>query len=71
MTMQTAIKKIIHANILILILSQALSGCTVIAIADTAASAVVGVTKIAVKGTVAVVDAAIPDGDDEDESEED
>lgn len=61
--------KFLSTLILILIFSQALSGCTVIAIADTAASAVVGVTKIAVKGTVAVVDAAIPDGDDDDEDE--
>ncbi|MCV6626398.1 MAG: NF038104 family lipoprotein [Cellvibrionaceae bacterium] len=47
-----------------------LSGCTVVSIVDTAASAAIGVTKVAVKGTVAVVDAAIPDGDD-DEDEED
>ncbi|MCV6622557.1 MAG: NF038104 family lipoprotein [Cellvibrionaceae bacterium] len=47
-----------------------LQGCTVVAIADAAASTVIGVGKVAVKGTVAVVDAAIPDGDDEDEDEE-
>lgn len=48
-----------------------IQGCTVIAIADAAASTVVGVGKVAVKGTVAVVDAAIPDGDDEEEEDED
>ncbi|NHO87598.1 hypothetical protein G8768_11605 [Pseudoteredinibacter isoporae] len=47
-----------------------IQGCTVVAIADAAASTVVGVGKVAVKGTVAVVDAAIPDGDDDEEDEE-
>jgi len=48
-----------------------LQGCTVVAIADAAASTVIGVGKVAVKGTVAVVDAAIPDGDDDDEDQKD
>ncbi len=42
------------------------SGCTVLAVTDAVASTAVGVTKVAVKGTVAVVGAAIPDGDDKD-----
>ncbi|GAA6152026.1 NF038104 family lipoprotein [Pseudoteredinibacter isoporae] len=47
-----------------------MQGCTVVAIADAAASTVIGVGKVAVKGTVAVVDAAIPDGDDEDDDDQ-
>lgn len=42
-----------------------LLGCTAVAIVDTAVGAAVGVSKVAIKGTVAVADAAIPDGDDE------
>lgn len=55
------------ATLLLLLCITQLSGCTVITIVDAAASTVVGVGKVAVKGTVAVVDAAIPDGDDEEE----
>lgn len=44
-----------------------LHGCAVVSVVDTAASAAVGVVKIGVKGTIAVVDAVIPDGDDEDD----
>ncbi len=43
------------------------TGCTAIAVVDAVASTAVGVTKVAVKGTTAVVGAVIPDGDDEDE----
>lgn len=41
------------------------SGCTAIAVVDAVASTAVGVAKVAVKGTTAVVGAVIPDGDDE------
>ncbi len=46
-------------------------GCTAVALVDTAVSATVGVAKVAVKGTVAVADAAIPDEDDEDSGGDD
>ncbi len=39
------------------------SGCTAIAVVDAVASTAVGVAKVAVKGTTAVVGAVIPDGD--------
>ncbi len=39
-------------------------GCTAVALVDAAASTAVGVGKVAVKGTTAVVGAAIPDSDD-------
>jgi|GEM_PF-4486431 len=42
------------------------AGCTAIAVVDAVASTAVGVTKVAVKGTTAVVGAVIPDGDDDD-----
>ncbi|NHN39037.1 hypothetical protein G8764_17160 [Pseudomaricurvus alcaniphilus] len=51
---------------LFLALTQ-LFGCTAIAVVDAVASTAVGVTKVAVKGTVAVADAVIPDGDDDEE----
>ena len=41
------------------------AGCTAIAVVDAVASTAVGVTKVAVKGTTAVVGAVIPDGDDD------
>ncbi len=44
-----------------------LSGCTVVAVADAVVSTTVDVAAVAVKGSVAVVDAVIPDGEDEDE----
>lgn len=54
--------------ILLMLLSVLpLSGCTVVSLVDTAASTAIGATKLVVKGTVAAVDAVIPDGDDEDE----
>lgn len=48
-----------------------MSGCTVIKIADAAASTAIGVTKGAVKVTGAAVGAVIPDGDKKDEEKED
>ncbi len=42
-----------------------LNGCTVLAIADVAASTAIGVTKGVVKTTGKVVGAVIPDGDDD------
>jgi len=41
-----------------------LGGCTVLSVVDAAASTAVGVGKVAVKGTTAAVNAAIPDGED-------
>ena len=46
-----------------------LNGCVVAAVADLAATTVVTAGKVAVKGTGALVRAAIPDGDDEEEKE--
>ncbi len=46
---------------------SSLSGCTVVAVADAVVSTTVDVAAVAVKGSVAVVDAVIPDGEDEDE----
>jgi len=53
--------------VLLLLLLPNLSACTVIAVADAVVSTAVDVTATAAKGTIAVVDAVIPDGDDEDE----
>ncbi|MFS6938923.1 NF038104 family lipoprotein [Neisseria animaloris] len=47
-----------------------LNGCVVAAAADLAATTVLTVGKVAVKGTGAVVRAVIPDGDDEEEEKE-
>ncbi|MDO1509206.1 MULTISPECIES: NF038104 family lipoprotein [unclassified Neisseria] len=47
-----------------------LNGCVVAAAADLAATTVLTVGKVAVKGTGAVVRAAIPDGDDEEKEED-
>lgn len=52
------------------LLAALLGGCAVVAVVDTVASTAVGVTKVAVKGTTAVVGAMIPDGDDEEGGEE-
>ncbi|WP_232462194.1 NF038104 family lipoprotein [Neisseria chenwenguii] len=49
------------------VLCFSLSGCVVGAVADLAATTVVTAGKVVVKGTGAVVRAAIPDGDDEKE----
>lgn len=47
-----------------------LQACTVVKVVDVAASTTIGVAKGTVKATGAVVDAAIPDGDDEDEDDD-
>ncbi len=52
---------------LLLALSSILSGCAVVAVADLAVTTVATGAKIAVKTTGAVVDAIIPDSDDEKE----
>lgn len=54
------------AKLLALTVSCLLNGCVVAAATDLAASTVMTVGKVAVKGTSAVVRAAIPDGDDKD-----
>ena len=53
------------------LLALSVSGCTVLAVTDAVVSTAVGVTKVAVKGTVAVVGAVIPDGDDKEKKDED
>ena len=58
-------KKVMLMAVAVVVLLS--SGCTVIAVADAVVSTAVDVAAIAVKGTVAVVDAAIPDADDESE----
>lgn len=47
-----------------------MTGCTVIAVVDAVASTAIGVTKVAVKGTTAVVGAVIPGGGDDDKKED-
>lgn len=53
--------------ILPLLVCATLSGCVVAAAADLAATTVFTAGKLAVKGTGALIDAAIPDDDGEDE----
>ncbi|WP_373753878.1 NF038104 family lipoprotein [Neisseria weixii] len=60
----------LNTLILPLIVSFALSGCVVGAAADLAATTVLTAGKLAVKGTGALIDAAIPDGDDDDKKEQ-
>ena len=52
------------------LMSAVLTGCAVIAVADAAASLAIGAVKTTAKVAGAVVDAAIPDGDDEDKDKE-
>lgn len=59
------IKNMRSALVLLFVASISLSGCTVIAVADAAASATVGAAKATVKTTGAVLDAAIPDGEED------
>jgi len=54
----------------VLLVSVFASGCTVVSAVDAVASTAIGVTKVAVKGTTAVVGAVIPDGDDEKDKKE-
>ncbi len=54
----------------IALLALQMTGCTVIAVADAVASTAIGVTKVAVKGTTAVVGAVIPGGGDDDKKED-
>lgn len=54
---------------LLLTLIFLMQGCTAIAIVDAAASTVVTAGKVVVKGTGAVVGAAIPDGDKDEDDE--
>ena len=44
---------------------SALSGCAVVSVADAVISTAATATKVVVKGTGAVIGAAIPDGDDD------
>jgi len=65
----TKIKTLLLASSMVLA-AGSMSGCTAIALADAAASTAIGVTKVAVKGTTAIVGAAIPDGDKKEDKEE-
>jgi len=47
-----------------------LSSCTAVTVVGAVAGAAVTVGTVAVKGTAAVVDMAIPDGDDDEEQED-
>lgn len=49
------------------VMCLALQGCMVVSAVDLAATTVLTAGKLAVKGTGALIDAAIPDGDDEDD----
>lgn len=55
---------------IVALLALQTSGCTVISAVDAVASTAIGVTKVAVKGTTAVVGAVIPDGDDDEKKED-
>lgn len=58
-------KKLIQLSAL-LTLCLGLQGCVVAAAADLVGTTVLTAGKLAVKGTGALIDAAIPDGDDDD-----
>jgi hypothetical protein len=61
--------EILRTGLMAVLISSILNGCTVVTVAGAVVGTAVGVTKVAVKGTVAVVDAAIPDADPEDKHE--
>ena len=61
--------RVAMAAVMVLLALQ-VTGCTVIAVVDAVASTAVGVTKVAVKGTTAVVGAVIPGGDDDEKKED-
>jgi hypothetical protein len=56
-------RKLLVVCLVCLVTSQ-LTGCAVVAVADAAVSLAVGAVKTTAKVAGAVVDAAIPDGDD-------
>lgn len=62
-------KRITHIFI-ILTTTLALQGCVVAAAADLAATTVLTAGKLAVKGTGALIDAAIPDKKDDEKKED-
>lgn len=51
-------------------MSVILNGCTAVTVAGAVVGTAVGVTTVAVKGTVAAVDAVIPDQEQEDKEEQ-
>lgn len=53
--------------LIISVMCLALQGCMVVSAVDLAATTVLTAGKLAVKGTGALIDAAIPDDDDEDD----
>lgn len=62
--------EVIRPLLMAVLMSGFLSGCTVVTVAGAVVGTAVGVTTVAVKGTVAVVDAVIPDNDEDKSSEQ-
>lgn len=63
--------KTIKRGLCLLLPMLLLQGCLVVSAVDLAATTVFTAGKLVVKGTGALVDAVIPDGDDNDEKEQD
>lgn len=63
--------KLFKRFVILIAASLMLNGCVVAAAADLAATTVLTVGKVAVKGTGAVVRAVIPDGGDDKKEEKD
>lgn len=63
--------KLFKRFVILMVSCLLLNGCVVAAAADLAATTVLTVGKVAVKGTGAVVRAVIPDGDDDKKEEKD
>lgn len=59
-----------RAALVVTLMSIILNGCTAVTVAGAVVGTAVGVTAVAVKGTVAVVDAVIPDQEQEDKEEQ-
>ncbi len=62
--------KKMHAFLTVALMSVILNGCTAVTVAGAVVGTAVGVTTVAVKGTVAAVDAVIPDQEQEDKEEQ-
>jgi len=58
------------AALAVALMSIILNGCTAVTVAGAVVGTAVGVTSVAVKGTVAAVDAVIPDQEQEDKEEQ-
>jgi len=60
----------IRTALAVALMSTILTGCTAVTVAGAVVGTAVGVTAVAVKGTVAAVDAVIPDQEQEDKEEQ-